>query len=143
MKQTILITLFLILLLDINLYSQESRYEAGLSLETYELPKNRSTFSNFSQSRYYNLFLSQENIVPTLAFNQKLLKKDRWRSLLVNTLYLFGSTTTNNLGSFGIPSPAHNPLINTLNNSNDYLLLQQHNFQRVNKLSIFIGPQGI
>ena len=130
MKRLILFTFCFTCLLS-TVSSQTAKTQVGLSLKNYELPKNRTSFSNSSQTRYYKAFLNKKNNGLSLVFNQEQLKKDSWRSFLVNTLHLFGSGNSLNLGSFGIPSPAHNPLVNTRNNANGHLLLQQNTFQLI------------
>ena len=80
-----------------------------------------------------------------MSLNKRKLKRDKTLSLFVNALFLLNGTNQGpNFGSIGLPSPAFNPLVNDLSGPNDYLLLQQHEFQR-NKLlpTLIAAPQAL
>lgn len=140
MKRTFLFIICLTIGLISASYSQRTVRTAGLSLDSYELPTNRTGFTNFSSANYYQPVFSEQKSVPKLVLNQQKLKKDKVISLFVNSLLLLNaSNQSNNFGSIGLPSPAFNPLINSLNGPNDYLLLQQHEFQKNNVLPMFIA----
>lgn len=140
MKRIILLIICLQSLLMTPTYSQETSLSAGLSLATYELPAYQNGFTNFQTGDYYQPVIGEQKSVPTFVLNKVRLKKDKVLSLFVNTLYLFGAANSNNtFGSIGLPSPTFNPLVNTMSSPNDYLLLQQHEFQRNKLLPTFIA----
>lgn len=139
MKRTFLFIICLTSLLLPSLYSQINPLQAGLSLATYELPTYQNGFTNFQAGAYYQPVIGEQKGVPKLVLNQRQLKKDKVISFVANTLYLLNAENNNNFRSIGLPSPAFNPLINDLSGPNDYLLLQQHGFQRNQLLPTFIA----
>ena len=111
----------------------------GLSLANYELPKLRTEFAPKS-FEYYQPNQSEKSYLPNLTLNRQDLKRAKQFSIFANTLYLLSSlNNANNFGSIGRASPAFNPLINPANNANDYLLLQQHQFQRIGANPLFLA----
>ena len=139
MKRTFLFIICLTSLPTSSLYSQTNALQAGLSVANYELPPYQNGFTNFQAGAYYQPIIGDQKSVPKLALNQRQLKKDKVISFVVNTLYLLNAGNNNNFGSIGLPSPAFNPLVNDLSSPNNYLLLQQHEFQRNNLLPTFIA----
>lgn len=120
-------------------YDQIIATQAGLSLDSYELPTTQNDFTNSSTSSYYQVVIGEQKSMPTLALNKQRLKKDKILSLFANTLLLLSaSNQSNNLGAVGLPNPAFNPLITDLSGPNDYLLLQQYETRRNNILPNFI-----
>jgi len=139
MKRLLFFIICLTIFLVPSSYSQVSTSQAGLSLETYQLPRNKTGFTNYSSSNYYQPVFDKKNTIPKLVVDKRQLKQDNLLYLLAITLSSFDGGNRNNFGSIGLPSPAFNPLVNTLNSPNDYLLLQQHEFQRNNVLPTFIA----
>ncbi len=139
MKRVFLFIICFHSLLITALHSQESTTKAGLSLATYELPTHRTSFTSTKTSNYYKLTFDEQKSTPTLVLNKRQIEQDNWLYLLATTLNAFNIGKTNNFGSIGLPSPVFDPLVNDLSGPNDYLLLQQHDFQRKNVLPTFIA----
>ncbi len=139
MKRTFLLIICLTSVLIPSVYSQATSLQAGLSLDSYEFTPYQNGFTNFQAGDYYQPVIGKQKSVPKLVLNQRQLKKDKALSFVVNSLYLLNAGNNNNFGSIGLPSPAFNPLITNMSSPNDYLLLQQHEFQRNNLLPTFIA----
>jgi len=146
MKRLIWLIICLPIALTTTIYGQtKTTPQAGLSLATYQLPTTKTGFTNFSTSNYYQPVFGEQKNVPKLVLNKQQVKRDKALSFIVNTLFLLNGTNQGpNLGSIGLPSPAFNPLVSDLSGPNDYLLLQQHEFQR-NKLlpTLIAAPQAL
>ena len=145
MKRLFFFIICLTVLLVPSSYSQESAIEAGLSLETYQLPTYRTGFTNYSSSNYYQPVFGKQKSIPSLVLNQQKLKRDKIVFLLANTLnFLDVSRQPRNFGTIGLQSPTFDPLVTALSSPNDYLLLQQHESQRNKKLPTFItAPRAL
>ena len=139
MKRFIFLIICLSIALIPTIYSQNTTKKVGLSLENYQLPTTKSGFTNFSTSNYYQPVFDKQKKMPTVVVNNRQLKKDNLLYLLAISLNSLNVGGTNNFGSIGLPSPAFDPLVSDLSGPNDYLLLQQHEFQRKNTLPVFIA----
>ena len=92
MKRVVIFIICLNLLLITSIYGQKNPLQAGLSLDTYQLPSNRTGFTNYSSSNYYQPVLGEQKRVPTLVLNQQKLKRDKIVSLFVNTLLILNTS---------------------------------------------------
>jgi len=144
MKRLIWLIICLPIVLTTAVYGQTTTSKTGLSLATYKLPTTKNSFTNFSTSNYLQPVFDEQKSVPTLVLNKRQIAQDNLLYLLATTLSTLEVGNFNNFGSIGLPSPAFDPLVSDLSGPNDYLLLQQHDFQRNNVLPTFIAaPEAL
>ena len=138
MKRTILLFISLMFFTVGTIWGQQTSTKVGLTAEFYELPRSTHSSAAFS-SNFYDPIIGNQQFAPTLKFNDKKGKQAKWSAIFANALQLAASFNHSiPFGSIGRTSPVFNPLINPANNANDYLLLQQHNFQRNDNIPLYI-----